>query len=79
MYRFHEIEDALCVGQKFGGCEDERVVLFLKMKEGNEYNDELVMKVKKSIVSHLSMRHVPHFFYETKVCLPMDIVPQSVR
>lgn len=61
-----EVEDSLCVGQKLVGMEDERVVLFLKMKEGKTLDADLVKKVKSKIRNELSARHVPAFVLETK-------------
>ncbi|KAI9488917.1 acetoacetate-CoA ligase [Zychaea mexicana] len=59
--RFPEIEDALCVGQKIVNEDDERVVLFLKLKGSVELSDELVKKIKTTIRAQLSPRHVPAF------------------
>lgn len=77
--RIEEIEDSVCVGQVFGGSEDERVVLFLKMREGSVFGPEVINKVKAGVREALSPRHVPHFILEThaipytingkKVCL----------
>lgn len=55
------IEDSLCVGQKIKGEDDERVILFLKMKQDAELTDDLVKKMKVLIRSELSPRHVPAF------------------
>jgi acetoacetyl-CoA synthetase len=56
------IEDTLCVGQKIKNEDDERVVLFLKMKDGSlKVPDDLVKKIKTTIRSELSPRHVPAF------------------
>ncbi|MCK5038799.1 MAG: acetoacetate--CoA ligase [Thermoplasmata archaeon] len=52
-----EIEDSLVVGQDWEN--DVRVILFLKMKEGNEMTEELVNMVKKTIRSSTTPRHVP--------------------
>lgn len=61
------IEDSLCVGQKIKGEDDERVVLFLKMKDGSaSISDELVKKLKVTIRSELSPRHVPAFILAIK-------------
>eukprot|EP00761_Pharyngomonas_kirbyi_P012525 gb/GECH01012552.1/.p1 GENE.gb/GECH01012552.1/~~gb/GECH01012552.1/.p1 ORF type:complete len:664 (+),score=148.12 gb/GECH01012552.1/:1-1992(+) len=58
--KFSEVEDSIVVGQPMG--EDERVVLFLKLKDPemskNEF-DELTTKIKKEIRASLSPRHVP--------------------
>jgi acetoacetyl-CoA synthetase len=52
-----EIEDSVVVGQKFE--DDERVVLFVKMNKGYELDKELIKKIKKSVRSQCSPRHVP--------------------
>ena len=52
-----EIEDSLVVGQDWDN--DVRVILFLKMKEGQEMTEELVNMVKKTIRSSTTPRHVP--------------------
>lgn len=66
------IEDSLCVGQKIKGEDDERVVLFLKMKDQSKgVSEELVKKLKTTIRSQLSPRHVPAFI------LPIADIPVS--
>ena len=52
-----EIEDSLVVGQKWKN--DVRVILFVKMLPGYELNRELKEKIKKTIRSNASPRHVP--------------------
>jgi acetoacetyl-CoA synthetase len=51
------IEDSLVVGQDWKG--DVRVILFVKMAEGEELTDELKNKIKQTIRSNASPRHVP--------------------
>jgi len=52
-----EIEDSVVVGQQFES--DERVVLFVKMKNGFELNEDLLKKIRTNIRSQCSPRHVP--------------------
>ncbi len=52
-----EIEDSMVVGQDWDN--DVRVILFLKMKEGQEMTEELVNMVRKTIRSSTTPRHVP--------------------
>ena len=52
-----EIEDSVVVGHKIEG--DEEVVLFLKLVEGANLNDELIKKIKIAIRTNCSPRHVP--------------------
>lgn len=52
-----EIEDCVVVGQKWKN--DVRVILFVKMAQGYELTDEIIKKVKSTIRSNASPRHVP--------------------
>ena len=51
------IVDSLVVGQYFKG--DQRIILFIKLKEGYELTDELKGKIKKELLTQASPRHVP--------------------
>jgi len=55
--QFDQITDSLCVGQRSPDGLEERVILFLKMKD--DLTDELVNKLRRTIRSQLSARHVP--------------------
>ncbi|TGO15124.1 hypothetical protein BTUL_0044g00630 [Botrytis tulipae] len=59
-----EVQESLCVGQKREGDEDERVMLFLVMREGEKFSDRLREKVKEVIGRELSKRHVPKWIFE---------------
>ncbi len=52
-----EIEDSLVVGQDWDN--DVRVIIFLKMKEGYELDDDLIAKVRGTIRTSTTPRHVP--------------------
>ena len=52
-----EILDSIVVGQDWEG--DTRIVLFVKLREGVQFSDELAAKVKKAIRENTSPRHVP--------------------
>jgi len=67
------ITDSLCVGQKIKGEDDERVVLFLKMKDNVELADALIKNIKVKIRSELSPRHVPAFI------LPIGDIPYTIN
>lgn len=54
-----EVEDALAIGRRRETDDDETVVLFLKMKEGEECTEDLVTRVKTMVRTELSARHVP--------------------
>lgn len=51
--------DSLAVGQKIDGGVDERVVLFVKLQEGQTLSKELEQRIKNEIRSKRSPRHVP--------------------
>jgi acetoacetyl-CoA synthetase len=53
------IEDALCIGRRRETDTDELVVLFLKMKEGVSFGEELSNGIKSTVRKELSARHVP--------------------
>ncbi|KAI8985283.1 acetoacetate-CoA ligase [Pilobolus umbonatus] len=67
------VEDTLCVGQKIKNEDDERVVLFLKMKKNMKVTDELVKKMKVTIRAELSPRHVPAYI------LPIGDIPYTIN
>lgn len=54
-----QVEDGLCIGRRREKDTDETVVLFLKMKDGKKYNDQLVHDIKATVRKELSARHVP--------------------
>ena len=54
---FSEVTDSLVVGQKWG--DDERVILFVKLTEGTSLHNEFIQKIKKTIRSECSPRHIP--------------------
>ena len=55
--RFNEVEDSLVIGQPWQN--DERIILFLKMKDQSVLSEELIKQIKKSIRESCSPRHVP--------------------
>ncbi len=52
-----EIEDSIVVGQDWKN--DVRVVLFVKMAENLELTDEIKNKIRQTIRTNASPRHVP--------------------
>lgn len=69
---FPEILDSLCVGQKQDS--DERVVLFLMLKNGEtSLTPDLVSRIKNTIRTQLSARHVP------SVILPIADIPYTIN
>lgn len=53
------VEDALCIGRRRETDADETVVLFLKMKEGERFDEDLAGGIGAVIRRELSARHVP--------------------
>lgn len=52
-----EIADSLAIGQQWEG--DQRIILFVKMKEGYKLTEEIKAKIKKVLRENASPRHVP--------------------
>jgi hypothetical protein len=59
-----EVKEGLCVGQRRPQDLDERVVLFLMMKDGVKLDKALVKKVKTIIGEELTKRHIPKYVFE---------------
>ena len=62
--KIDKISDSLVVGQSWKG--DQRIILFLKMKEGYILNKSVEEMVKKMIKETCSPRHVPEIVLEAK-------------
>lgn len=62
---FPMISDSICVGQRRPQDADESVLLFLLMKPGEKFTQNLVNDVKAAIRKELSARHVPKYVFET--------------
>lgn len=60
-----EIIDSICVGQRRPRDADESVILFLLMRPGVKFDQQLVTRVKDAIRKSLSARHVPKYIFET--------------
>ena len=67
---FDEIADSLVIGQEWKG--DQRMILFLKLAKSVSINDDLTKKLKQSIKSNCSPRHVP------EIILPVDDIPYTL-
>jgi acetoacetyl-CoA synthetase len=52
-----EVLDSLVVGQDWDN--DVRIILFVKLREGVEFSDDLVKRIKTTIRQNASPRHVP--------------------
>ncbi|EKM80626.1 hypothetical protein AGABI1DRAFT_55606 [Agaricus bisporus var. burnettii JB137-S8] len=58
------IDDSLCVGQRRSQDKDERVLLFLKMRQGQKFTAQLQTQIRSAIKTALSARHVPAYIFE---------------
>jgi len=58
------IEDSVAVGQNL--CEDERILLFIKLKDSNNLTDSFINEIKTLIKNNCSPRHVPAFIIKVK-------------
>ena len=72
MRTFAQIADSVCVSQTDASKTDERVILFLKLRDGERWTEELVSQVKSAIRESLSPRHVP------ALVLPVSDIPVSL-
>lgn len=55
--RFDEVVESLVIGQSWDN--DVRVVLFLRLRDDIQLDDELIQKLKKHIRANTTPRHVP--------------------
>ncbi|KAF7376536.1 AMP-binding domain-containing protein [Mycena sanguinolenta] len=60
------VDDSLCVGQRRPQDNNERVLLFLKMRQGYKLDEHLIAEIKGAIRKALSARHVPAFIFEVE-------------
>ncbi len=58
-----EVEDSLAVGQNYHS--DQRIVLFVKCQPGHSLDDALIKKIKTTLRTKASPRHVPAVIMET--------------
>ncbi|MGC8811888.1 MAG: acetoacetate--CoA ligase, partial [bacterium] len=61
--RIEEIADSVVVGQNWKG--DQRIVLFVQLRPGNQLTEELKNKIRKALREQASPRHVPAVILET--------------
>ena len=55
--KFDEIQESIAIGQSWKN--DIRIILFVVLNSGYNLNDEIKDKIKKTLRSHVSPRHVP--------------------
>jgi acetoacetyl-CoA synthetase len=68
---FSAIEDSLVIGQEWQG--DQRVILFLKIKNQRSLSDDLSIRIKTAIRSNCSPRHVP------EIILAIADIPYTIN
>ncbi|EKM54658.1 uncharacterized protein PHACADRAFT_146820 [Phanerochaete carnosa HHB-10118-sp] len=61
-----ELEDTLCIGQRRPEDKDERVLLFVKMRPGRRFSEDLKRRIRDTIRKDLSPRHVPSYIFEIR-------------
>ena len=64
------IEDSIVVGQNWKN--DTRVVLFVKLKPKQALDNELIQRIKQTIRSHTTPRHVP------QKILQVEDIPRTI-
>jgi acetoacetyl-CoA synthetase len=57
--RFPEVADSLVAPLDVDG--ETKLVLFVKMREGQELTEELIERIRKALREEASPRHVPHY------------------
>ncbi len=55
--KLDEVLESICVGQDWD--DDVRVVLFVRLREGHDLDDELRDRIRKTIRANTTPRHVP--------------------
>jgi len=60
------ISDSLCVGRRRKGDQDEVVFLFIIPARGIQVTEDMLDKIRGSIRTNLSARHVPKFIFQVK-------------
>ncbi|KAF4120546.1 acetoacetyl-CoA synthetase [Geosmithia morbida] len=68
-----QVRESICVGQRRPRDDDERVVLFLHMREGHSLDEALAARIRDAIAREFTKRHVPRFIFE------MPEVPVTVN
>lgn len=78
--KIEEIADSVVVGQNWEN--DQRVILFVKLKEGHVLTDELKEKIKNTLRKNASPRHVPAKIFsvpEVPYTMNMKKVESAIR
>lgn len=67
------IADSVCVGQRRDHEADESVMLFVQMAQGHDFDRAVTRRLKDTIRSSLSPRHVPKYIF------PVPGIPYTVN
>ncbi|MDA9935000.1 acetoacetate--CoA ligase [Candidatus Marinimicrobia bacterium] len=67
---FFEVEDSLVIAQEWEN--DQRIILFLKLKEPHAFSEKFVDTIKKTIRTSLSPRHVP------SIIIQIEDIPYTI-
>lgn len=59
-----ELLESICVGQRREIDQDERVLLFVKMKPAQPFTAEVETRIRQAIRDRCSPRHVPSYIFE---------------
>ncbi|KAH6952417.1 hypothetical protein BKA56DRAFT_638399 [Ilyonectria sp. MPI-CAGE-AT-0026] len=66
IFKFSQVEDCIAVGQRRPKDNDERVLLFLKMRDNARLEDSLRAHIAKAIRKDLSGRQVPAYMFQVR-------------
>ncbi|KAG8195200.1 hypothetical protein JTE90_027943 [Oedothorax gibbosus] len=72
IHDIEEIADSICVAQS-NGAGDGRAVLFVKMKNGHVFDQEMLTKIEETILRELTIFYIP------KVILPVKDIPYNLN
>uniref|UniRef100_A0A2L2YDM3 Acetoacetyl-CoA synthetase n=1 Tax=Parasteatoda tepidariorum TaxID=114398 RepID=A0A2L2YDM3_PARTP len=75
--RLPEVHDSLCVSQ-YSKNGTERAVLFLQLKTGFKFNDELLKKVREKVEEELTSEHIPGLIMEVQD-IPYNITGKKME
>ncbi|KAL6410970.1 acetoacetate-CoA ligase [Ilyonectria robusta] len=66
IFKFSQVEDCIAVGQRRPKDNDERVLLFLKVRDNARLEDSLRAHIAKAIRKDLSGRQVPAYMFQVR-------------
>ncbi|KAF5393333.1 hypothetical protein D9757_000565 [Collybiopsis confluens] len=72
------VEESICVGQRRPQDDDERILLFVKMRPGKTFSPRLVESIKATIRKGLSSRHVPDYVFQIE-SIPVTVNGKKIE